>query len=151
MAIENNDYTLTIEEVSKRLNKSVRTVHRYKDNGKLSFRIGTTQGNPLFFSRSEVEALARELYPNLAPPPAMQDPAFWERLERVEKLLSLFERNPLLERLLTLSGGQTNPGGREEVEDALQRLVDLERAGQSVDRRELGEVLIRLGKSLSDN
>ncbi|MFN3432039.1 MAG: helix-turn-helix domain-containing protein, partial [Candidatus Sericytochromatia bacterium] len=77
--MDKQDFTLTIEDVSKRLNKSTRTIHRYKDTGKLSYIVGATQGNPLFFSRSEVDALTKELYPALATvnaPPV--DPRFWD-------------------------------------------------------------------------
>src|SRR3989338_1334082 len=76
-----DDYTLTIEEVSLRLNKSTRTIHRYKDSGRLSYRAGTTQGNPLLFSKAEVEALERELSPRASSSGPWADPRFWERME----------------------------------------------------------------------
>lgn len=146
-----DDYALSIEDVSKRLNKSVRTIHRYKDSGKLSFRVGTTQGNPLYFSKSEVESLARELYPNLAPQTPLSDPDFWDRLERVERLLSLFERNPLLERLLLLSNGAVSDESRLQIEQALKQLSDLHRSDPAIDRQELGRVLVRLGNNLLES
>lgn len=144
-----DDYTLTIDEVSKRLNKSTRTIHRYKDSGRLSFVVGATQGNPLFFSRSEVDALARELYPTLvAAPEAPVDPRFWDRLERLESLLSVLERNPLLDRVVSMAQGMQTDAANHEFEDALQQLAALEGNGQHVDRHELGRVLVRLGSAL---
>lgn len=144
-----NDYALTIEEVSHRLNKSTRTIHRYKDSGRLTFVTGQTQGNPLFFSRDEVEALARELYPNLQPAVgAAVDPRFWDRLDRLERLLGVLERNPLLERVVTMSRGLQPESANQEFEEALQQLVALEEAGGQVDRHALGRALVRLGSSL---
>jgi hypothetical protein len=143
-----DDFTLTIEDASKRLNKSVRTIHRYKDSGRLSFLVGATQGNPLFFSRQQVTELAHELYPNLAPAADAADSAFWGRLERVERSVALIERNPLLERLLMLAGGPTAQAGRGEMADALQQLADLESRKEPVDPKVLGELLVRLGTAL---
>jgi hypothetical protein len=140
------DFTLTIEQVSKRLNKSVRTIHRYKNSGKLSFVIGETQGNPLYFSVSEVEALARELYPQLAPAAPAAEP-FWERLERIEQVLAMFQQNPLFERLLSASGAAGDTASRGHLVEALERLAALQR-GEAVDRRELGTLLISVGNSL---
>jgi hypothetical protein len=142
------DYTLTIEDASKRLNKSVRTIHRYKDSGRLSFVVGATQGNPLFFSRREVTELARELYPNLAPAANNGENEFWDRLERVERSVSLIERNPLLERLLMLAGGTMADAGQGELADALQQLADLEQRKEPVDSKVLGQLLVRLGHAL---
>lgn len=143
-----NDYALTIEEVSRRLNKSTRTIHRYKDSGRLSFVVGQTQGNPLFFSRSEVEKLARELYPMaLTPEPTAVDPRFWDRLDRLEKLLGVLERNPLLDRVVTMARGLNEGEANQEFEEALQQLAALEANGQ-VDRHQLGRVLVRLGSAL---
>jgi hypothetical protein len=145
-----DDYTLTIEEVSRRLNKSTRTIHRYKDGGKLSFVMGTTQGNPLFFSRSEVEALALELYPAMQPATGVPaaDPKFWDRLDRLEKLLGVLERNPLLERVVSMARGLQDENANQEFEEALQQLAALEGSGNLVDRQELGRVLVRLGSAL---
>ena len=143
-----DDYTLTIEEVSKRLSKSTRTIHRYKDSGRLSFRVGHTQGNPLFFSRAEVEALALELYPSLQPPPQAIDPLFWERLERLERLLGVLERNPLLDRIVTMARGLHGEKTSQEFEEALQQLAALEEKGTQVESQELGRVLVRLGSAL---
>jgi hypothetical protein len=148
--LDKQDFTLTIDDVSKRLNKSTRTIHRYKDTGKLSYVVGASQGNPLFFSRSEVEALAKELYPAMASVSAAPvDPRFWDRLEHLERLLAVLERNPLLDRVVTMArtldgGGVTN----QEFEEALQQLAALEANGQQVDRHELGRVLVRLGSAL---
>lgn len=145
-----DDYTLTIDDVSKRLNKSTRTIHRYKDSGRLSFVVGATQGNPLFFSASEVDDLARALYPTLVPaqgaPPV--DPKFWDRLERLESLLSVLERNPLLDRVVSMAKGMQTDAANQEFEEALQQLAALEANGQHVDRQELGRVLVRLGSAL---
>jgi hypothetical protein len=145
--VAKDDYTLTIEEVSQRLNKSTRTIHRYKDNGRLTFVVGATQGNPLYFSRTEVEALAQALFPSLKPATEAGDPSFWSRLERLEKLLAVLEHNPLLDRVVSMARGlpgQANP----EVEEALQQLASLEGAGGHVDRQALGRVLVRLGSAL---
>jgi hypothetical protein len=146
----NDDYTLTIEEVSRRLNKSTRTIHRYKDAGRLGFVIGQSQGNPLFFSRSEVETLARELYPHAQPAdnPQAVDPRFWDRLERLEQLLSVLERNPLLDQVVSMARSLQDETANQEFEEALQQLAALEAQGKAVDRRDLGRVLVRLGSAL---
>lgn len=146
----NDDYTLTIEEVSRRLNKSTRTIHRYKDAGRLGFVIGQSQGNPLFFSRSEVETLARELYPHVPPAndPQAVDPRFWDRLERLEQLLSVLERNPLLDQVVSMARSLQDETANQEFEEALQQLAALEAQGKAVDRHELGRVLVRLGSAL---
>lgn len=144
-----DDYTLTIEAVSKRLNKSTRTIHRYKDSQKLSYVVGTSQGNPLFFSRSEVEALARELYPAAAPAATDAEAPFWQRLERLERLLDVLERNPLLDQVVTMARSvQTDMAANKEFEDALQQLAELESARAPVDRVALGRTLVRLGSAL---
>ncbi len=143
-----NDYTLTIAEVSKRLNKSTRTVHRYKDSGRLSHVIGTTQGNPLFFSQSEVEDLERELYPRLATAGALNDSQFWDRLARVEQVLGVLERNPLLDRVAQLASGLEDEAVSDEVSKALQQLATLTGHGADVDRTTLGKVFVRLGNAL---
>jgi exonuclease VII small subunit len=144
-----DDFTLTVEEVSKRLNKSVRTVHRYKDAGRLSFRVGTTHGNPIYFSLREVEQLARELYPNMpaAAPPA--DPDFLAKLDKVERVLSLLEGNPALDLLLKqLANSGAAP---EDALAELSRQVQaIERAPAALDRKALGQLLIRLGQALVD-
>jgi hypothetical protein len=148
--VAKDDYTLTIEDVSKRLNKSVRTIHRYKDSGRLSYVVGSTQGNPLFFSRGEVDELARELYPSLAVPAdsAPVDPRFWDRLDRLERLLSVLERNPLLDRVVSMARTMQTDAANQEFEEALQQLATLEQDGQQVDRHELGRALVRLGSAL---
>jgi hypothetical protein len=145
-----DDYVLTIEEVARRLNKSIRTVHRYKDNGRLTFQVGATQGNPLYFSRSEVEGLARELYPHLPVAAVAPDPMLWERLDRVERLLGVLESNPLLERLLAPTAHVDGNGSasRSDAEATLRELAGLERDGHPVDRHELGRILVRLGNTL---
>lgn len=145
-----DDYTLTIDDVSKRLNKSTRTIHRYKDSGRLSFVVGATQGNPLFFSASEVDELAKALYPTLVPAQATPpvDPKFWDRLERLESLLAVLERNPLLDRVVSMAKGMQTDAANQEFEEALQQLAALEANGQHVDRQELGRVLVRLGSAL---
>jgi len=142
-----HDYVLPIEEVAKRLNKSVRTIHRYKDGGRLSFEFGETQGNPLLFSRKEVEQLREELYPNLAPSPPGED-AFWGRLERVERLLGVLEANPLLERLVSGPVSDLEAPARAQVETALAELGAAPRGTASLSRRELGLMLVRLGQAL---
>lgn len=146
----NDDYTLTIEEVSRRLNKSTRTIHRYKDSGRLTFVVGASQGNPLFFSRGEVDALVRELYPNVQPVPEAPavDPRFWDRLERLEQLLSVLERNPLLDQVVSMARSLQDETANQEFEEALQQLAALEAQGKAVDRRDLGRVLVRLGSAL---
>lgn len=146
-SVGNDDYTLTIDEVSKRLNKSTRTIHRYKDSGKLTYVIGNSQGNPLFFSRTEVEELARELYPSLQPT-ATPDPQFWNRLERLERLLGVLERNPLLDRVVSLARGLEGDVQNQEFEEALQQLAAMEAQGQDVDRHAFGRVLVRLGSAM---
>ena len=144
-----DDYSLTIEDASKRLNKSIRTIHRYKDAGRLSYVVGATQGNPLYFSRGEVEELAQELYPHLKPAAAGNaETDFWDRLERVERAVALIERNPLLERLLVLAGGHMPEDGRGEVAEALQQLAALEQSGQTADPQVLGALLVQLGNAL---
>jgi hypothetical protein len=143
------DYTLTIEDVSKRLNKSTRTIHRYKDSGRLSHVVGASQGNPLFFSRSEVDRLAHELYPSLAAPRPEAEAPFWQRLERLEKLLSVLERNPLLDQIASMARSvQTDMAVSKEFEDALAQLADLETTQAPVDRHALGRTLVRLGSAL---
>lgn len=143
-----NDYTLTIADVSKRLNKSTRTIHRYKDTGRLSFVTGTTQGNPLFFSRSEIEELERELYPRLTTAGTLNDTQFWDRLARVEQFLGVLERNPLLERVAQLASGLEDEAASDEVSKALQQLAALTEQGAAADRTALGKVFIRLGNAL---
>lgn len=145
-----DDYLLTIEEVAKRLNKSIRTVHRYKDDGRLSYQVGTTQGNPLYFSRSEVDGLARELYPHLsaAGDGAGPDQALADRLERVERVLASLDRHPVLMRLLHLASAPDGTASAEELESALKDLASLRRDGQPVDRKELGQWLVRMGNNL---
>lgn len=143
-----DDYTLTIEDVSKRLNKSVRTIHRYKDGGRLTFVVGTTQGNPLYFSSREVMALAKDLYPNLATQSAMPEPEFWDRVERVERLINILEGNPLLERFLKMAGEAANSDARSDLEDAIQALSHVEQRRIKLDNRELGQILIRLGNAM---
>jgi hypothetical protein len=76
---------LSIEEAAQRLNKSIRTIHRYKDAGRLTYVVGPSQGNPLYFSRVEVAALAQALYPRTNAP--VGDPQLEERLGRVERTL----------------------------------------------------------------
>jgi hypothetical protein len=144
-----DDYTLSIEEVAKRLNKSVRTVHRYKDGGRLSFVTGATQGNPLFFSRSEVDELARELFPSLAQPAATADGQFWEKLDRMERLLAVLEQNPALEQALTTAGAP-KPDQRHELELMIERLIRPGGSARRIDNRELGRLLVRLGNMLME-
>lgn len=142
--MDRDDYVLTIEQVSKRLNKSVRTIHRYKDSGKLSFRVGETQGNPLFFSEHEVEALRGELYPHFAPTGA---DGLGERLERVERVLGVLERNPFFERVLAAQ----QPAIAEDDFDAARGALDALARGEAIDREALGRLLIRLGNQLLDS
>lgn len=142
-----DDFVLTIEEVAKRLNKSIRTVHRYKDNGRLHFQVGATQGNPLYFSRSEVEGLARELYPHMAATNG-GDPLLTERLDRVERMLSALGSNSLLDRLLGSASQSDGNGWHADVNGTLEELAKLEKSGQGVDRHELGRLLVRLGNNL---
>lgn len=137
-----NDYTLTIQEVSQRLNKSVRTIHRYKDSGKLSFQIGATKGNPVLFCRSEVERLARELLPSVE---AQDDAAFLEKLERVERTLRLVEQNPMLERLVHLSSETPDRSTWALFANVLQ---ELDGTDGHLDRKTLGMLLIQLGNAL---
>ena len=137
-----NDYTLTVDEVSKRLNKSVRTIHRYKDSGKLTFVVGSTKGNPLLFSRSEVESLARTLYPV----PTSSEADFQERLARVERLLALVEQNPLLEHLVNTTRETADRSTWILLAEVLQQLTETEPG--KFDRQALGMLLIQLGNSL---
>lgn len=138
-----NDYTFTVDEVRKRLNKSVRTIHRYKDSGKLSFQMGSTKGNPVLFSRSEVERLARDLLPSF---PARDDAAFSQKLERVERLLGLFEQNPLLEHLVHMP---TETPDRSTWALLASVLQELDGTGSGkLDRKALGMILIQLGNAL---
>jgi hypothetical protein len=144
-----DDYTLSIEEVSKRLNKSIRTIHRYKDSGRLSFIVGTSQGNPLFFSRSEVDSLAYELYPNLAPAAVEPnvDPLFWDRLQRVERLLAIMEANPAFEQMLA-QVDHGKPTQELRIEETLSELLRLENGKQKVDNKALGQLLNKLSHLL---
>ncbi|HEY9722901.1 MAG TPA: helix-turn-helix domain-containing protein [Oscillatoriaceae cyanobacterium] len=154
--MDQNDYVMTIEQVSKRLNKSVRTIHRYKDSGKLTVVVGESQGNPLFFSESEVEALAHELYPNFQP--SMPE-NLGERLERVERVLSLLEGNPKFEKLSNSKSDSVAEArhevrqalaqlkARQETREALRMLRAFER-GEEVDSEALGQLLIRLGNQV---
>jgi hypothetical protein len=145
-----SDFTLTIDEVSQRLNKSTRTIHRYKNSGKLSFVVGTTQGNPLLFSRSEVEALARELYPNLVPEDGAVTAQLLDRLARVEQLLMRLERSPLLAALLLPSDGPVDEADapRGELAHAAIRVASHNHHGEPAERKRLGDVLIQLGSAL---
>jgi hypothetical protein len=143
-----NDFSLTIEEVSQRLNKSTRTIHRYKDSGKLAFVVGATQGNPLYFSRSEVETLARELYPSFKPASQAADPEFWHRLERLESLLTVLQTNPMLEKVVSMARSLPPEAQNAEIEDALQQLAALEADGRPASGHELGRALVRLGSAL---
>lgn len=146
-----DDYTLGIDEVSKRLNKSVRTIHRYKDSGRLSFVVGPSQGNPLFFSRTEVEALARELLPNhnlgTSASDSGVDSRFRERLERVERLLARLEANPAFEQLLARTNDVT-PASGPRMDAMLADLTRLEGESLGLDNKALGRLLIRLGSIL---
>lgn len=108
----NDDHTLSIDEVARLLNKSIRTIHRYKDGGRLSFVVGTTQGNPIRFSRREVEKLALALRQQPIDEPADPDASLSERLERVERRL---------ERLLAAQ----DPTRREELKELGRLLVQL--------------------------
>lgn len=116
--MQENDYTLTLDDVSRRLNKSPRTIQRYKGGGRLTSVVAATQGNPLLFSRSEVEALAGELYPSLRP--SEGDPQFWDRLERLERLVNVLEENPLIERVLRLGHVVPLEAMSPEIEEALR-------------------------------
>jgi hypothetical protein len=143
------DYTLSIDDAARRLNKSVRTIHRYKDGGRLSFITSTTQGNPLYFSRSEVEELARELFPNPSPAVSAGDSPFWDRLERVERLVAVLEHNPMLEQVLAIANTTAKSHQRDGLEDLLAQLVKPADAGtQPIDNKELGRLLVRLGNLL---
>lgn len=142
------EYSMTIEEVAKRLNKSIRTIHRYKDSGRLTYQVGATQGNPLYFSPSEVEGLARELYPHLAEASESFDQGLAERLERVERLLANLEKHPVLLRLLQISNHPDGLATLSEIERVLQELAALRAEGQPVDRQELGGILVALGNRL---
>ena len=142
------DYTLTIEEVSRRLNKSTRTIHRYKDNGRLSHRAGTTQGNPLLFSRAEVEALERELLPRPTSPIPWADPDFFERISRMEQVLAVLDRNPLLMQVAGLVN-DADFDADDEVVEALHHLTLLKGKGAALKRQELGDALLRLGRALN--
>lgn len=139
-----NDYTLTVDEASKRLNKSIRTIHRYKNSGRLSHRVGSTQGNPILLSCSEVEQLARELFPSAAG--SREDAAFWERLERVEHTLALVEQNPLLERLIRFQAEVPDRPTLSLLAEIMQQLEGAQ-PGQ-LDRRALGKILVQLGNTL---
>lgn len=137
-----HDYALTIEEVSRRLNKSIRTIHRYKTQGRLSCIMGSSQGSPLFFSRTEVEEFAKQLDPR----EKNADPLFWERLDRLEKLLNLAEQNPLLDRIL--SNPALDPKVRGAFREVLQALEAAESSNDGFDSHAFGLKLIGLGKSL---
>lgn len=148
-----DDFTLTIDDVARRLNKSVRTIHRYKDSGKLSHTVGAGQGNPLLFSRFEVDLLAQELSPRQVPTDETSsrrvDPQLWERMERVERLLQVLENNPFLEQMLTLAGAQAADNQRRELEELMQRLARTS-SGNRLDNKELGRLLVRLGSLLQE-
>ncbi|MBS3793004.1 helix-turn-helix domain-containing protein [Candidatus Bipolaricaulota bacterium] len=61
--VKNNQrYNLSAKEAAKKLGKSVTTVHRYLDKGKLSGRyVNTDHGKEVRLSKSEVESLAEKL------------------------------------------------------------------------------------------
>lgn len=145
-----DDHVLSIQEVCRRLNKSLRTVHRYKDSGRLTAVEGLGRGRPLRFSVSEVEALAAELSAK-APPSATpeRDEAFWGRVERLERVLGVLEQNPLLEAAL----GQVPATPAQEATPQLAELIQLLAAASAEQgpaaRRQLGQLLIRLGELLA--
>jgi uncharacterized protein YjgD (DUF1641 family) len=76
------------------------------------------------------------------------DPRFWDRLERLENLLSVLERNPLLDQVVSMARSLQDETANQEFEEALQQLAALEAQGKAVDRHDLGRVLVRLGSAL---
>lgn len=139
-----DDHVLSIQEVCRRLNKSLRTVHRYKESGRLSTVEGLGRGRPLRFSVSEVDALARELTAQ-APPPVAGEEAFWERLDRLERVLDVLTRNPLLETAL----GQVPAREGPQLEELMHLVSAASTAQDPEGRRQLGRLLIRLGELLA--
>lgn len=143
-----HDYSLTIAQVSQRLNKSIRTIHRYKDSGRLSYRVGTTQGNPLYFSKSEVEKLAAELYPHLenGNGDGAADPARQARLARAMQAIALYDR------LTFAPDGNGNGDGHHDGEQRLSQefreMLQAELDGKPIDHETFGDALIKLGKRM---
>mgnify|MGYP000019881279 CR=1 FL=1 len=89
------DYHLAVKEAAKKLGKSVTTVHRYVNKGKLSGKyVDTEHGKEVRLKNSEVEELAEKLNekPEKLPEGADLPPNSYEGEVNTLKLLERYEK-----------------------------------------------------------
>ena len=125
---KDEDYNLSVKEAAKKLGKSVTTIHRYVNKGKLSGKyVDTEHGKEVRLKNSEVEELAEELNekPEKLPEGADLPPNSYEGQVDTLKLLERYERTLYQLGQLTEKLEQNKKAKQDKVnrlEEKVQRL-----------------------------